>query len=51
MNGTHGAIEPVAVSLTVRYDCAPSSVPCGSAARIAAMSAFTWALVPALEKR
>ena len=51
MNGTHGAIEPVACSLTVRYDCAPSSEPGGSAARTAAMSAFTWAFVPALVKR
>src|SRR3984893_9427458 len=41
MNGTHGAIEPVACSLTVSQDCVPSTEPGGSAARIAAMSAFT----------
>ena len=40
MNGTHGAIEPVACSLTVSQDCAPSTEPRGSAARTAAMSAF-----------
>ena len=51
MNGTQGAIEPVACSLTVSQDCAPSTAPGGSAARTAAISAFTWAVVPALAKR
>jgi hypothetical protein len=51
MNGTQGAIEPVACSLTVSQDCAPIRAPCGSAARTCAMSAFTWAVVPALAKR
>ena len=51
MNGTQGAIDRVASSLAVRYDCAPSSEPAGSAARSLAMSALTAAFVPAPEKR
>src|SRR5215468_12402325 len=51
MNGTHGANEPVACALAVSQDCAPSTLPCGSAAVTAAMSLFTAAAVAALEKR
>src|SRR6516165_7543914 len=51
MNGTQGAIELVSCSLTVSQESAPSRAPCGSAARTSAMSAVTWAVVPALEKR
>src|SRR6516165_10712317 len=50
-NGTQGAIAPVACSFTVSQDCAPISAPGGSASRTAAMSALTWAVVPALAKR
>src|SRR6516225_2420848 len=50
-NGTQGAIEPVACALTVSQDWAPIRAPGGSAARTSAMSAFTWAVVPALAKR
>src|SRR5215469_13538480 len=50
MNGTQGANEPVAWALAVSQDCAPSTVPCGSAAVTAAMSVLTAAAVPALEK-
>src|SRR6516225_8991938 len=50
-NGTHGAIEPVACALTVSQDWAPIRAPGGSAARTSAMSAFTWAVVPALANR
>src|SRR5262249_47375209 len=49
MNGTHGANEAVACALAVNQDCAPSTLPCGSAAVIAAMSVFTAAVVAALE--
>src|SRR6516165_4057240 len=46
-----GAIASVAGRLTVSQDCAPIRAPCGSAARSAATSAFTWVVVPALAKR
>src|SRR5438105_7770575 len=51
MNGTQGAIDAVARSLAVRYDCAPSSEPDGSVARSVAMSAVTAALLPAPANR
>src|SRR5215469_13102306 len=51
MNGTHGANEAVACALAVSQDCVPSTLPCGSAPVTAAMSAFTAAVVAALEKR
>src|SRR6516164_2435781 len=51
MNGTQGAIEPVACALTVSQDWVPMRAPCGSAARTSATSAFTWAVVPALANR
>src|SRR5215470_4722126 len=51
MNGTHGANEAVAWALADSQDWAPSTLPCGSAAVTAAMSAFTAAAVAALEKR
>src|SRR5215470_1631715 len=50
MNGTHGANEAVACALAASQDCAPSTLPCGSAAVTAATSAFTAAVVAALEK-
>jgi hypothetical protein len=51
MNGTHGANEAVACALAVSQDCAPSTLPCGSAAVTAAISVFMAAVVPALERR
>src|SRR6516165_3903293 len=50
MNGTHGANELVACVLAVSQDCAPSTLPCGSAAVTALMSLFTAEVVPAPEK-
>src|SRR5262249_39532224 len=49
MNGTQGANELVACALAVSQDCAPSTLPYGSAPRIEAMSEFTAAAVPAVE--
>jgi len=51
MNGTHGANEALAWALAVSQDCASSTLPCGSAAVTAAISAFTAAVVAALENR
>src|SRR5579864_5066182 len=50
MNGTHGANELVACALASSQDCAPSTLPCGSAAVTLPISAFTAAVVPAPEK-
>src|SRR5215472_15808945 len=51
MNGTHGAYDPVACAFASSQDCAPRTLPCGSAAVTAATSLFTATAVAALEKR
>ena len=51
MNGTHGAIDPAACSLTDSQDCAETSAPGGSAARTRATSAATALPEPALAQR
>src|SRR6516165_8803766 len=50
MNGTHGANEAVAWARAFSQDSVPSTLPCGSAAVIAAMSLATAPVVAALEK-